>query len=360
MKLREFFIFSTLCLLITFPLQAQELVQLNASELTRLGIVIIPVSAVDDSIGASFPATVINSPLTISTLTIPYAGILQSWHIEPGEQVQGGDILINIRSQALLDLQNDWRNARHNLEQQNFELEKDSTLLNEGIIARQRFSQTQRNYQQAEDMLQTLTAKLSLAGYSGDPLISADEIDSEPGMYAVRSPVNGSVDHLMLTAGAYADANTAIASIGNNDRWLSAQLPARIANRLEIGQILRVAGNNIPLTLRQKDHAIDPQSQTVEVFAAFSSLPNLMTGQIVTLLIPPTVAGVLIPAAAVVHSGDETTVYIHREGSFEARSLNLSPAGADYMATDGIVIGEQVVIRGAAILKGIQLGLGGE
>lgn len=347
-----------LCLFFTLPLQAQDLIQLNQGDISRLGIVTSQVMAIDDSIGTNFPATIINSPLTNSTVTIPYDGILQSWQIEPGEVVQTGDLLIEIRSQTLLDLQNEWNSANHNLEQQSFELEKDSMLLEEGIISMQRFRQTQRSFEQADTLLQTLSAKLELAGFNQDQLNSTNS--GTPGVYAVRSPDNGNVDHLMFSTGEYVEANSAIAILSSNERWLSAQLPARIANGLEIGQMLRVMGSNTSLTLRQKDYAIDPQSQTIEVFAAFSSLPDLMVGQVVTLIIPPNQTGVLIPGDAVVHTGDDTTVYIQREGSFEVRPLKLIPAGADYLAVEGIRAGEQVVIRGTAVLKGIQLGLGGE
>lgn len=346
------------CLFLTLPLQAQELIQLNQEDISRLGIVTSQVMPVDNSIGTSFPATVINSPLSTSAVTIPYGGILQNWHIEPGTQVQAGDSLTEISSQELLDLQNEWSSAQLDLEQKNFELEKDSLLLEEGIISRQRFTQTQRDYQQSAAALQILSAKLSLAGFNQEQLSTMT--GNALGVYTVRSPVSGSIDHLMVNAGSYVAANSVIATIGSEERWLSAQLPARIANHLEIGQMLRASGSNTPLTLRQKDFAIDSQTQTVEIFAVFNTLPELMVGQVVTLIVPPVENGILVPANAVVHSGNETTVYVQRDGGFESRPLNLLPAGADYLAIDGINAGERVAIRGTAILKGIQLGLGGE
>jgi hypothetical protein len=44
----------------------------------------------------------------------------------------------------------------------------------------------------------------------------------------------------------------------------------------------------------------------------------------------------------------------------ESRVLDLQPFGSDYLAIAGIDAGAEVVVRGAALLKGIQLGLGGE
>ena len=346
--------------LLAAPLQAQEQINLSDSDLLRLGIVTSRVNAVDNSIGARYPATIINSPLTTSAVTIPFGGILQSWQVVPGQEVQQGDALIMIRSQDLLDLQNQWTRTRHELQQANFELQKDSQLLTEGIISMQRFMQTQRIQQQTASSLASLQAKLALAGFSDADLQAQSATDNEAGLYSLRSPVDGKVDHLMFNAGTYADAYTTIASIGSNERWLSALLPARVANQLQTGQMLRVLGSNTPLLLRQKDFAIDPQTQTVEIMAAFTALPELLPGQIVTLIIPPDQGGVLIPGDAVVHSGDTTSVYVRNTSGFEVRALNLSPAGADYLAREGIAAGEELGIRGTAILKGIQLGLGGE
>lgn len=360
MKLWKPLACSLLCLLSLSAVHAQDIIALNNGDIDRLGIVLSPVRAIDDSIGASFPATVINSPMSTSMLNVPYGGLLESWLVEPGQVVFAQQEVALIRSQELLDLQNDWNAARFAEEQLAFELDKDSMLLDEGIISTQRFRQTQRSYQEAQSNLQFYTARLALAGFTEESLATLREGRHEPGVYSLRSPVAGTMDHLMVDVGTYVESNNPIASIGSNVRWLSAELPARVGNRLSVGQVLRVEGSNAALTLRQKDYEIDTQSQTVGILATFNEIPQFMAGQVVTLLIPPNEDGVLIPGDAVVHSGDETSVFVRTAEGFEVRSLSLSPAGADYMAMEGIAPGELIAIRGTAILKGIQLGLGGE
>ena len=66
----------------------------------------------------------------------------------------------------------------------------------------------------------------------------------------------------------------------------------------------------------------------------------------------------LVPAAAVTHSGSDTTVYVRHADGVEARPISLLPLGNHYLATEGIAPGEELVIEGAALLKGIQIGLG--
>jgi cobalt-zinc-cadmium efflux system membrane fusion protein len=344
----------------TSGLYAQEIIALQESDLDRLGIVLMPVRPIDDTVGDSFPATVVNSPMTSSLLNVPYGGILQSWLIEPGQNVTSGDAMAMIYSQELLGVQNDWHAARITLQQAEFELEKDTMLLDQGIISRQRLVQTQSQFEEARNRKQILDARLSLAGFTVQDLSSATLNNAAPGTYTLRSPVSGSVDHLMQPVGTFVDSNLPIARIGSQERWLSAELPARAAANLVLGQMLRIEGSNVPLTLRQKDYEVSTQSQTLGILASFNGSPELMVGQVLTLIIPSTRTGVLVPGDAVVHNGNATSVYVRSDEGFEVRSIQLRPAGADYLATEGLVAGEEIAIRGTAILKGIQLGLGGE
>jgi hypothetical protein len=66
----------------------------------------------------------------------------------------------------------------------------------------------------------------------------------------------------------------------------------------------------------------------------------------------------LVPGDAVVHSGDNTVVFVRTVDGVEARVLDLEPAGSNYVAGPQLRVGDQLVIQGASVLKGVQLGLG--
>ena len=65
-----------------------------------------------------------------------------------------------------------------------------------------------------------------------------------------------------------------------------------------------------------------------------------------------------MPNSAVVHSGNETTVFVRTAAGIEARTVALEPMGADYVASGGLKAGDEIVVRGTAVLKGIQAGFG--
>jgi len=136
------------------------------------------------------------------------------------------------------------------------------------------------------------------------------------------------------------------------------QVPARIIGSLSVGQTLKLSQGGQALVLRQKDHGVDDRSQTVSLLAEFAQETRHLPGEIVSVDLPSPQDGVLVPGAAVVHQGNETTVFVRTAGGIEPRAVALQPMGADYLALDGLKEGDEVVVRGAAVLKGIQAGFG--
>ena len=110
---------------------------------------------------------------------------------EPGQSVEQGDALVIIQSQELLGLQNEWNAARYELEQFQFEMEKDRILLDQGIISMQRLRQTQRNFQQAQSALQILESRLALAGFTTESLVALEQDNAQAGSYTLPQPGTG-------------------------------------------------------------------------------------------------------------------------------------------------------------------------
>jgi membrane fusion protein, heavy metal efflux system len=341
-------------------LTAQEELALQTADIQRLGIVFMTVADVDNKTGASLPAVVINPPQAISTIQGLYAGVLQEWHVLPGTEVRIGDLLATVKSEEVLEIQKQWIVANSNAQQMAFELDKDRQLLQQGIISAQRVRETERDYQQADFTARSVTEQLVRAGFNDQQMQALLNATGVLGEYYVLASSQGSLAHQAVMAGMFFGENSEIGSINSSELWISAQIPARIGAELKIGQAISVPGVNSSLTLMQKDLEVNANTQTVEILASFAEPVDLLPGQVVSLIVPPVNNGVLIPADAVVHSGDETTVFVKTENGVEIRSLALVPVGSDYLARAGIVTGEIVVVRGTAILKGIQLGLGGE
>lgn len=352
----------TLLLYITTAnLAAQEQLAISEAEFERLAIVFSPAVDADARTGNHFPATVISSPDTASVVTAPYAGNLNKWHIQPGSGVKPGEALATMRSQDILDIQKDWLIAISENEHARISLERDQKLLEQGIISGQRLQQTQREFRQTQLALETAAHSLDAAGFNDMEKQTLQEGQTGLGIYTLRATVAGTLTHRAYKAGEYIEAYSEVATVHKDGPpWLSATVPARLGTALSSGHPLSIAHTDHSLTLRQRDHEVDSTTQTVEILAEFDDNVDYLPGQVLTVLLPPVEQGVYIPSDAVVHSGDETTVFVRSENGVEARILDLHPAGNNYLARSGIAPGEEVVVQGASVLKGMQLGLGGE
>jgi len=353
------FFFSS-CILLAPGAHAQESIPLEQADIERFGIEFTTVQAMDGTTGMPVPATIINSPLSASGITARYTGILEGWNVMQGEIVSRDQLLGTINSQEVLGIQQEWILADSVLQEAEYNLGKDEMLFEEGVISEQRLVQTRRNFQQARINAQAARQKLTLAGFNETQLQRLQEEGEGLGIYYLRSPMEGQISHFEQNVGAYVTASTPLVSFSSGNLWVRSELPARLGQQLTIGQVLRLADSGQELTLRLMDYAADENSQMLHVYAEFNSPVSRLPGQVTSMMLTPAGGGVMVPASAVVHSGDDTQVFIRTASGVAIRSLSLIPVGNAYLAQEGINAGDEVVTRGAVQLKGIQLGLGGE
>lgn len=359
MKSRSLVLLALLCGS-TLPLSAQELIPLDAATVNRLGLVFMPVTAPDTSTGARFPANVTASPRTESEVHALHGGVLESWQVQAGQQVAAGTVLAIVRSPDVLALQQEWVAAQAADQNASYALERDQSLFDQGVIARQRLQESERQAREARFTLQALQAALEQAGFSAQELLALQSEGRELGRYRIKAAIGGIVAHLDHRAGDMIEAGAAVVAVTGDTLWISAELPAALAARVAVGQTLRLADTGAALLVQQKEQALDDQTQTVGVLAEFTDPVTLLPGQIVTLLLPPQADGIVVPADAVVRNGADTVVFVKVAQGVESRVLSLQPLGPDYLARDGLEVGDEVVVRGASVIKGITLGLGGE
>jgi len=348
-----------LALCLATPLLAQQAIPLDTAAINRLGLVFTAVARAEAGSGTRLPATVIAAPDAMSALHAVHEGVLESWRVQAGESVAAGAVLAVIQSPAVLELQQQWVAARASADQAAYALTRDQSLFDQGIIARQRLQESERAAQAAGFAQQALAAALAQAGHDAAALAALQNGEGI-GRYSIRAPFAGVVTALPHRTGDMIQSGEAVVSVSGGGLWVSAELPARLASRVQPGQSLTLADSDASLVVRQIEQAFEESTQTAELLAAFDKPVSLRPGQVVTLVLPPQAEGLLVPAAAVVHNGADTVVYVRTVEGVEARTLVLQPNGADYLATAGLAGGEQVVVRGAALLKGITLGLGGE
>lgn len=341
-------------------LSAQEQIPLSQQEIQDLGIIFEPVVAVSDSDGERVPATIITAPDANNSVSAWFDGLLLSWEVAPGETIAEGTPVATVSSESYREAQQDYLDARIESNQAQISLDRDQRLFDAGIIAEVRLEETRRQQQQAELAYRSKRQHLLNAGASQADLDRLNAGTVTLGEYRVRSPLSGTVARRYATAGDHIDEGAQLLSIANTSEvWLLARAPSYLSTSLTPGQTLTLSESGESLAIQSIDRQVDTRTQSIGVYATFSGNTEWLPGQQVSVRLPPSSQGMRVPDSSVVHNGHETTVYVRTANGAEARTLILQPAGRNYVATQGLSASEQIVTRGTAVLKGIQLGLGG-
>ena len=341
------------------PLTAAEPVALSPGDLERLGIQFARLAPPETGTGPAVAATIISSPEGPATVGLPFGGTLLRWVVGPGETVRAGQTLALIRSPEVLAAQQEWLAAATAEEAARAERDRAERLLAEGLVSAQRLQQANRVREQAAFTARTAVDRLRRAGFDEGRLARLRSGEEEAGTYPLVAPEAGRVIRRLAAAGEFLAAHTPAVRLrpGATD-WVRLRAPARLVAGLEAGQTLRVRDSGEPLVVRQRDQAVEEASQLAEVLAEFTRETKLLTGQVIAVELPLPAGGVLVPGSAVTVEGEEMAVFVRTAGGVELRRATLLPAGDDYLAAAGLRAGDEVVVRGAALLKGINAGLG--
>lgn len=340
---------------------AEEIITLDHHELEQLDIRFAAVRAVQAGDGTRLSATVVNAPDFSDTVIVGFSGQLQQWHVRPGDRLEAGDPVARLSSETLLQHQQDWLDALSREQLASSALTREQTLHEAGVIAAQRLEQAEAAAILAAQQERTARQRLLQSGQSMAQLQALREGEATPGEYELLANRSGQVARQLVSAGSYLQAGEAVLSLrGEEGSWLMLRIPARQGQTLNLGQTLHLPDIGQQAEIATIDLSVDPMSQTLTVMARLAGDHALLPGQRVSVTLPVDTQTLLVPSQAVVRESGQALVFVRHSEGVAVRAVTLLPVGMHYGASNGLVAGDEVVVRGAALLRGMQLGLGGE
>ena len=202
--------------------------------------------------------------------------------------------------------------------------------------------------------------KLELFGLTSnqiDELKNAGKINLTLTYY---SPVSGTVIEKKVQEGMYVNEGTAIYEVAElSTLWNIAEVNETDLSTVKLGSKVKLKlkaypGEEFTGRVTFIYPVINPQTRTVKIRSEFSSQSNKLKPQMYgeTIFSTDAGTGLLIPAEAVIFSGNRNVVWVKTsDGMFEARNVELGQKFGDkYQLISGLSEGDEVAASGGFLI----------
>lgn len=203
------------------------------------------------------------------------------------------------------------------------------------------------------NLLNSVRQKLLRLGIREKQIQEIEQLDQPKQHMTIAAPVSGTILERNITEGQYVKRGQMLYRIADlSTVWGELQAYEPDLPYLRAGQSVTLKESGLQGTVEFIDPAINPKTQTAGVRI---SIPNpdgtLRPEQLIRGTIHATGEhpAVLIPESAPLLTGNQALVYIQATDTiFEARRITLGPkAGDQYVVSEGVYPGEEIVVNGA-------------
>lgn len=353
---------------IAFPLPAlalEDLVKVNPEQEQHIGIRTLKPEAIASVPLARAPARVSLPPQNEYIVSAAQAGLVQKVEVAIGVKIAKDQVLARLQSPGLLALQRDVLDAATGFNLAKAKLNRDTTLLEEGIIARMRFQETQSDYERYATGLKEAEQVLAATGASAADIEALKKTRKLDSVMNVVSPTDGVVLERMAMAGQRVDVLAPLFRVGKLDElWLEIDMPQERINELRLGDKVRIENTAYTARIAHIGQSVSPGSQSALVRGVIEGRPtDIRPGQNVNVQISHASTDRLfrLPIAALVNQEGKSYVFVRVAGGFAARPVAVASTEERYVVIhEGLRDGEQVVVQGVAALKASWTGIGSD
>jgi RND family efflux transporter MFP subunit len=277
--------------------------------------------------------------------------------------VVAGAGIAEIESPDLLEWQREFLDAGIEVELAALQLERDRSLVADGIVAERRLEEALARDRAARTRLSQARQQLAIAGFGAGAIDALAVSGTLTSRLTLRAPIDGVVTARFVDPGARVAAMDPVLSFADpSEIWVEMHLPAERAVAVDAGMRIRIPLGEraviAPITV--VGTVIDPETQTVLVRAELDDPdPRLRAGQFLAVEVVTgdnDARGYRLPASALVRQGDQAYVFVRDGNAFEP--VRIEPVHEDdrnVLIAAGITADAQVAVRGTSTLKSLWL-----
>lgn len=290
------------------------------------------------------------SSSTAPSLTAEVTGRIVEIHVEEGDSVTRGDLLLEIDPEpyelSVASARTDIRRLEVLIRSQEREVERNRELLEDGFVTQSQFDTAEAEYENLREQLESARVQLRNA--------ERDLRNTQ-----VTSPVDGAVDERMVSVGDFTQPGQAVFRVVGQDLLrIRLPFPETVGARLEVGQAVRMrsplSGNGeVESRISELRPALMGGSRAVEAIVNVENPGGWREGGSVNVdVVVASRENVIVPNQSVVQRPAGEVVYVIENGTAHARPVEVGIRRTETIEIlDGLDEGEEVAVDGAGFLS---------
>lgn len=332
---------------VSAPLMAQPaapgLIAMSLDQQTALGV---RLAAVQSAAAAQIdlPARVAVPPSQQAVVAAPAAGLVTRLLANPGDMVKSGQPLAELSSPQIAQLQRERSEAHSRFELAQRQLQRDTALVNEGIVPSARLDAARAQSREAQAMLAERDLALKLA--AGGTALN--------GMAVLRAPIAGVVTEAAVLPGQRVDMAATLFRIAQQGQlWLEIDASPQQASALQTGATVEVPALQAQGVVQAKSSALNA-GQSVLIRVRVTQPGSLQAGGVVQarLNLPAQTGVWRVPPAAVTQIAGRDAVLTAVKDGFQIVSVTVVGRLNDAVMVRGpLKAGDKVAATGVVAIK---------
>lgn len=334
----------------------------------------------------TFSAAVSSDKVAVlSPKVVAYIDVI---HVNPGDEVKAGDLLVTLRSD---ELQDKLKSAKSSIEeaetgrkqaeiglrmaglqqkQAQYDLElaektynRYSNLLEKSSVSRQEFDQVEAKYKQAREAHNIAVQNVELAQQNVNQVLSKKrqavsgyaEVSRYVDYLEIRAPFDGVVLERVMDSGNLASPQQPVLKVGNKENVIYANVSEMLINDLKVGSKAKVTIDSLGTDFESEVLEINPNinASTGNFLVKLRGHGNMINGMYAKVRFEIGKDDVImVPDSAVVKRGQLTVIFVSSNNTADMRVVK---TGRKYLGwteiLSGLEKGEFIVIKSAESLK---------
>lgn len=331
-----------------------KLLKLSEEELSRAGVRTVTLEPQRLAGSYSFTATVQANPERLANIAPRVPGRIVSVAVRLGDRVKQGQTLAVLDSIEVGETQSAYAQAASEAAVAKAAFERAERLAADEIVPAKEYQRARGEYNKTQATLRAAAEKLKMLGAS--PAGSG-----APSSFPVIAPLAGTVIERRAVIGELSKPEERLFVVADLSRvWVEASIPESQLVHVKQGALARAMVAAYPDRAFQGRVGLvgavfDKETRTAKAIIELENAERLLQPNMfanVTIQTSETHEALAVPETAVTLVQGLPTVFVQRDGGFEARPVELGERlGGKATISSGVKAGELVVTQGVYALK---------